>query len=629
MLSNSKTFIALSFALSLFFSELAFCEDLSESLEGFDSSKYPEQLLAQFKRSDNLEQITASSLRVIRTTGRDPVYIDASDIDELKRKAILHERKIQVASLLDYDSNNDGVIDSSEMTLALKNNRTSVLIKSIDINNDGTIDFAEMRTVTKANKVKIDARFSDLEKLLLLDPNDDGKITVEEYSTVINKLFLMVDLDKDHVLNPGEKYFLDRKSKALKHARQKCSLPFMDVHDNRKEYSAFKSKRLTAYINTGVPNNQEYELHVVGSYEGPGRIRIKPSNKPLILVLASHKASIWLLEVLPGAMIKEIILQGNKDQKIKGVPDGVELTRRPANCAGYASSWFPADRFDGKTSASFSGFISNIQKFTGLIETTFQGAYRLEEKLDIPLNEQQYKRHVIAFEDPSTKSSHAESLQKYKNFHNSIPGKLKPTLLLLIGLMETGKFPVQFPNAEPGGKRESAKYFEEFNYDISALKASKTHPDIECKNRDIAMLIGDDTSNILSCGRGNQIIWGGGDTDHINDAWGNDIINGGEGDDVLDAGWGRDIIVFEKDWGADIVSKTCHDSKIYDASRLYGFERNTDWSYPYINFIVFGPGVFQEDMIWDGNIYMNTVTGDQITFKDKCFNYVFYEDKRQ
>ena len=639
-----------------------------------ESENIPDVLVPILLRSSYAEDAVAAALKYLRQTGSDPNSLKQSDIEAMEEKNTRQSRLTQIYGILKYDLNNDGVIGKDEISAYLTEtqgaSRSSYQLKNelrkfdeYDTDKNGKVDFREMRTLAASSSANIDRQLDTYRELLALDPNHDKVLTRDELLPIINKAIAAVDANNDSILSPEEKKTLQAARVPAPVRTGPCAPAHPDIFDNTKDYTAYRaggesptgggsaqlkaieldggvkaytlvsnSKPLvSAYVNNAVPGQQKYEMHVVSSYRGDRKISVLPGKKPLVLVLASYESSIWTFDIHKGARVHEVILLGYKEQRVKGLPDGIKVTRMPRECAGtFTYEWKPGNRFEGKANKKFAGFIKYIQQFTGLIESSFQGASLLPPGVEVPLNTEDYQRYEISFRDPSVKVSRKESLENYRKFQKTLPREVKDTFSILVRMMEKGRFPVHLPN-DPSGIPipAGARYFEELAFpDYQVYRTSADSPSVECNNRGNGILIGDNGINNLTCGWGNQIYWGGDGVDHIDDSWGNDIINGGGGDDMIDAGWGRDIIVFEKHWGTDIVDKTCTSAQSPDPQRMYGPKEDKDWSYPFINFVVFGPGIYRRDMEMKGNVLKNKKTGDQVTFEGgQCFNIVYYEDK--
>jgi hypothetical protein len=126
------------------------------------------------------------------------------------------------------------------------------------------------------------------------------------------------------------------------------------------------------------------ELHVIGVYEGRGNpgfrrypqgvidVVVRPRPKPIVLALSSYESILWRITPEPGAVLSRVILQGHFPQEVEGIPEGVPVLHRDAAATcGLAYGWEIAHG-GGR---AFELMMASLRRFTGLIETSFQGCY--------------------------------------------------------------------------------------------------------------------------------------------------------------------------------------------------------------------------------------------------------------
>jgi hypothetical protein len=118
------------------------------------------------------------------------------------------------------------------------------------------------------------------------------------------------------------------------------------------------------------------EMHVVGVYEGLGGsvdVVVKPTPKPVVLVLSSYSSVLWTVTLSAGAALDSVILQGFEPQDVMGVPANVPVTKRGFNeaCA-YTYGW---EDFNNQGGGDYKLMISSVRAFVGMNESTFQGCY--------------------------------------------------------------------------------------------------------------------------------------------------------------------------------------------------------------------------------------------------------------
>lgn len=410
--------------------------------------------------------------------------------------------------------------------------------------------------------------------------------------------------------------------------RKSCASGYVgNVRDMAQNYHRFVGTKdngaRTLYLNKGVPESQDHELHVVGSYDGSGIVTVRRSQKPIVLVVSAYRAGQWQLILEPGARLARVILQGYDEQRIAGLPDNVEVLRR-GRC-GYAYNWEPRSPFEGKTHKKFQKFISDLQKTTGLVESSFQGVYGQGKEFAVPPVMNAFSAAPLKFDDPSIKETRAETLNRYRAYRDALPKGPAKTLSVLIQAMEMEKLPVHFVSSDPRTDRKGPRHFEALT--LPEQRVLGTGQRLKCKSRSNILIVAGGEDNVINCSWGDQIFFTGGGRDVVDASWGNDLIDAGPGNDVIDASWGRDIVVFRDNWGQDVVTETCHATRVPDVSKIYGGERNADWKWPYNNFVVFGPGIHPKDLVWTSKSKLeHRPTGSSVTFNGNCFSFVFVED---
>src|SRR5207249_4187603 len=74
------------------------------------------------------------------------------------------------------------------------------------------------------------------------------------------------------------------------------------------------------------------ELHVVGIYspdrDNPGKpvdVEVRPTPRPVVLVLTSYMEAVWDLKRAAGAQIKAVLVGGYYPQEVDGIPAGVPV----------------------------------------------------------------------------------------------------------------------------------------------------------------------------------------------------------------------------------------------------------------------------------------------------------------
>lgn len=100
-------------------------------------------------------------------------------------------------------------------------------------------------------------------------------------------------------------------------------------------------------------------------------VNIHPRPKPIVLFLSAYQAVSWELLVDPTATLKRVIVQGYERQQVNGVPHGVSVTQLGRDeILGLFYGWEL-----GAGGAEYVRAIEGIRRYTGLVESSFQGCY--------------------------------------------------------------------------------------------------------------------------------------------------------------------------------------------------------------------------------------------------------------
>ncbi|WP_448569757.1 calcium-binding protein [Thalassotalea ganghwensis] len=392
-------------------------------------------------------------------------------------------------------------------------------------------------------------------------------------------------------------------------------------------------KKKSAYINLEVPDNQSSELHVFGTYSGTPIVHVDKTEKPTTLVLSSGESTIWSVQLEAGAFVNKIYaFKGVKEVRVskkasqntssklkyifsnKNPLDDLEVIKVNSKntCRKYGYKWSPDE--NGK----FRYFINTVRHNTQQMEKSFQGLYSFNSS-HLPF--------VVPMKTNFIQKESSIEINKTAINSKDYPETITDADKLIVFIEEliaTNTIPASVASIEHGSEGRLMRFSPPYTRTLPKRKVN-AHGDYNCKRDGSVLIVGDDKPNVINCARGDQVYYAGGGRDLIEDSWGNDIFYGGKGNDVIDAGWGSDILIFNEGWGEDIVDKTCHNS-IYRKSNTIGASEH-DYHWKYTNFIVFGPNIRSTDMVWNNDKMTNTITGDTITFKSKCFNFVYFTNK--
>jgi RNA polymerase sigma factor (sigma-70 family) len=125
------------------------------------------------------------------------------------------------------------------------------------------------------------------------------------------------------------------------------------------------------------------EMHVIGVYwaknfvNGNKRVdvEVRPTPKPVTLVLTSYFSVDWHVKLADGARLKNVIVSGYNPQEIQGVPAGVPVVNRsyfPDDGSRRKDGWFWAYQWN---TVACREMVRRLNDLTGLPVASFQGTY--------------------------------------------------------------------------------------------------------------------------------------------------------------------------------------------------------------------------------------------------------------
>jgi RNA polymerase sigma factor (sigma-70 family) len=123
------------------------------------------------------------------------------------------------------------------------------------------------------------------------------------------------------------------------------------------------------------------EMHVIGVYwskDGGGaggnvEVEVRPTSKPVVLVLTSYMEVDWRIKCAAGARIKKVIVSGYFAQEVKGLPADVPVANRsyfPVDDSRRKEGWFWAYQWN---TPQWREMVRRLNKETGLPVASFQG----------------------------------------------------------------------------------------------------------------------------------------------------------------------------------------------------------------------------------------------------------------
>jgi len=147
------------------------------------------------------EAYLSQVLSRLRVSAKDHKTLSAQDIDRVLAGSQASSHASVMSSFFATDLNGDNVVDHEEIAdEPLKPVRGGWLVA--DRSGDGKTSLSEALTyaadiAASSSRVR---SLPELQELLALDPNADGKLTIEELRQIANNVFDRYDLDRDDIL---------------------------------------------------------------------------------------------------------------------------------------------------------------------------------------------------------------------------------------------------------------------------------------------------------------------------------------------------------------------------------------------------------------------------------------------
>lgn len=187
--------------------------------EGYpDIESIPKPLLAGLQHLPLYEsQYVSHFLSIFHENDQSRQSLSQVDIDNYSKKREFEHRREQYLSLIDYDSDFDGKITQLEVNQEMLEDRrlnhrgeegcadeASHLVARYDADKDGIISLNEMSALSGFEKTRRESSALIMKTLLALDPDHDGKLTLEEAASLARKAFSTADSDHDRKISDEE-----------------------------------------------------------------------------------------------------------------------------------------------------------------------------------------------------------------------------------------------------------------------------------------------------------------------------------------------------------------------------------------------------------------------------------------
>lgn len=232
-----------------------------------------------------------------RAAGADLV-LDQGDIDDARLKEEAAARASRAQNVLRYDLDADGSVTRAEVETVMTSNSSSPRnldrqidgIMAQDRNGDGRIEISEI--LADPPMVRRNAGLSvQLQDLLSLDPDKDGKLTGNELEAIGRQIFAGYDTDGDGSISEEESAAWQKsRREALQRAAERPTASELAACDLPAASPGVEVVLMSAYGSNAIAN-----VTVAGQDETTvtSEVYVEPGNEPLYIVAATMKPRIW------------------------------------------------------------------------------------------------------------------------------------------------------------------------------------------------------------------------------------------------------------------------------------------------------------------------------------------------
>ena len=164
------------------------------------------------------------------------------------------------------------------------------------------------------------------------------------------------------------------------HNPQSSRLPDQEVQTNNAT-----TKKFSPSPSNDIAKFADAEMHIVGvemAKNGLGKdkgrvdVEVRPTAKPVVLVLTSYYSVDWHIKLAEGARIKRAIVSGYFEQEVQGLPADVPIVNRsyfPNDGSRRKEGWFWAHQ---PNTPQWREVVRRLNDMTGLPVASFQAKYQ-------------------------------------------------------------------------------------------------------------------------------------------------------------------------------------------------------------------------------------------------------------
>jgi Ca2+-binding EF-hand superfamily protein len=261
----------------------------AKALEVKSSTRPPDILITAM--ADYRESYIAAALSPLRRSGADHINLTRDDVNRSEERNRAARKAMLMTAFFTADVNGDNVLDASE----LANQQINYELKrqniaAADTDHDGKVSLQEALVFASNSSALVPDGFQpgQLDRLLALDPNGDGKLTATELQTMAAAAFDFYDKDGDGVLSGSEKAAMisDRyaanQADALRQQMASCPFPKIDANASLYIVGSYEGGTLSN-VSVGGPDDTTETA----------TIDIDAGDSPVVVMATSYRSVIW------------------------------------------------------------------------------------------------------------------------------------------------------------------------------------------------------------------------------------------------------------------------------------------------------------------------------------------------
>jgi Ca2+-binding EF-hand superfamily protein len=243
--------------------------------------------------SNYREAYIAQLLQPFRQAVGEDQVLTAEDIDRERMRSRAAQRASVLSIFFSADLNGDNRVTAEEWQAPRRYSQLpNGQFGEWDTNNDGvaSLDEAFAHANAHADNTWVGRQTSNLDALMALDPNKDGKLTATELEQVGLAAFSVYDRNSDGTLSADEMASLNKdRGKAVQDMQltqqlSRCNLRKAEAGEKLYLISAYQAGTLSSVTVAGQDQTTE-----------TAEINVEDGKEPLYIVASSYKPMIWRL----------------------------------------------------------------------------------------------------------------------------------------------------------------------------------------------------------------------------------------------------------------------------------------------------------------------------------------------